>query len=229
MYADWRLNFYPKGLAQRNWLEYYARHFETVELNATTYRLPQAKSIERWLSCTPSEFRFTVKLSWLITHRRKLGDPRRFIENYFKAVAPLRPKIDVLLVQLPPFLGRDDERLATFLDMLSPDYRYAVEFREPSWYVEQTCDTLRKRGMAFVIHDLRGSLAPDVATAPFAYVRLHGPVRAYAGSYSRQRLEAWRERIRALPADDVYVYFNNDQNAYATKNAVTLRALLRKS
>ncbi|MBV8602420.1 MAG: DUF72 domain-containing protein [Candidatus Eremiobacteraeota bacterium] len=228
-YADWRRTFYPEKLRQRDWLTYYAARFATVELNATTYRLPKRDAIDRWLSAVPDGFRFAVKLSRLITHRRNLGEPQRFIDNFFAAIAPLAPKIATILVQLPPYLARDDALLDAFLAKLPPSYRYAVEFREPSWYAEQTYATLRRHGAALCVHDLRGSQAPDVVTAPFAYVRLHGPLRTYAGSYSNARLESWASRIASLTerAGEAWIYFNNDQRAYATKNAATLGELLR--
>ena len=224
-YADWRGAFYPRGLAQRNWLAYYATQFLTVELNASTYRLPQRSSIERWLASVPGDFRFAVKLSRLITHRRNLGEPRAFIDNYFAAIEPLRPKIATILAQFPPYLARDDARLATFLGFLPPEYRYAFEFRHPSWYVEETYATLRSRGVALCIHDMRGSQTPDVVTAPFGYVRCHGPVRAFTGSYSRPRLEALKVRLERLGLDELAIYFNNDRNANAVRNAKTLREL----
>jgi uncharacterized protein YecE (DUF72 family) len=225
-YADWRGRFYPKGVPQRLWLEYYATHFSTVELNATTYRLPQRRAIDHWLSAVPKDFRFTVKLSRLITHRRNLGEPRRFIDNYFRALTPLEPKVATILAQFPPYLVRDDGRLDLFLSLLPSTYRYAVEFREPSWYVEETYRTLRRHSAALCIHDMRGSETPDILTTSFAYIRFHGPYKAYTGSYSKRRLANWCNRIRNLNTDETWIYFNNDWNANAIRNAGTLREML---
>lgn len=226
-YADWRRNFYPKGLGHRNWLAHYAQHFSTVELNATTYRLPRADAIARWLAAVPDDFRFAVKLSRLITHRRNLGEPKRFIDNYFASVVALKPKIAMILAQFPPYLERDDERLRSFLELLPADYRYVAEFRHRSWYCEETYETLRRHRVALCIHDMRGSKTPDALTADFAYVRLHGPVDAYSGSYSERRLRTWRDRISAFSGvSDVWIYFNNDREANAIRNATTLRTLL---
>lgn len=229
-YGDWSGRFYPRRLPQREWLAYYAQRFPTVELNVTTYRLPKERDVRRWLAVPPG-FRYTVKLSRLITHRKRPGEPQRFIDNFFAAVAPLAPRIANVLAQLPPYLERDDASLARFLDALPAQHRYVVEFRHPSWYAPATYATLRERRMSMCLHDLAGSVAPHVVTGPVLYVRLHGPVRAYAGSYRAVRLARWAEAIRELAAgvDETFVYFNNDERAFAPRNALALRALLEAS
>ena len=193
----------------------------------TTYRLPKEHDLARWAAVPPG-FVYTVKLSRLITHRKRPGEPRAFVDNYMARIAPLEPHIANVLAQFPPFFARDDDALRGFLGTLPPHHRYVVEFRHPSWYDEAVYALLRERGMSLCLHDLRGSIAPLVVTGPVLYVRLHGPVRAYAGSYSRKRLEQWAATILELaPQVEVtFVYFNNDQNAYAPKNALALRKLL---
>lgn len=226
-YADWRGRFYPSKLPQREWLAYYAERFPTVELNVTTYRLPKERDLERWAS-VPAGFDYAIKLSRLITHRRRPGEPRRFVENYFARVAPLMPRVANVLAQFPPWFVRDDDALATFLETLPAGPRYVAEFRDPSWYDDSVYERLRARGISLCLHDLKGSITPHVITGPVLYIRLHGPVRAYTGSYSRARLQEWARTIHALAGsvDAVYVYFNNDQNAYAPRNAQTLRELI---
>jgi uncharacterized protein YecE (DUF72 family) len=214
-------------LPQREWLAYYVQRFSTVELNVTTYRLPKERDVLRWLD-VPDDFRYTVKLSRLITHRRQPGGVPDFIVNYFAAIAPLAPRIANVLAQLPPYLERDDGVLEAFLNALPAGYRYVVEFRHPSWYSEDVYALLRARGFSLCLHDLAGSVAPHVVTGPIAYIRLHGPVRAYAGSYRRARLAQWAETIEALGDQvvETYVYFNNDERGYAPRNALTLAAMI---
>lgn len=226
-YKDWRGRFYPARLPQRSWLAYYAEHFPTVELNVTTYRLPKDVDCARWADVPPG-FDYTVKLSRLITHRRAPGEPRAFVDNYFRAIAPLASRIANVLAQFPPWFARDDAALARFLDTLQPAYRYVVEFRHPSWYDAAIYDALRSRGVSLCVHDLHGSETPIVLTGPVFYLRLHGPVRAYAGSYRRARLLHWAGVIAQTSphVDATYVYFNNDERAFAPRNALTLRALL---
>lgn len=231
MYGDWRGRFYPKGVAQRRWLQFYAERFDTVELNATTYRLPQEHQIDNWCTSVPEGFVYTVKLSRLITHRRTL--PERvdeFIANYMARAACFSPeRIAQILVQFPPYLERDDAHLIAFLAKLPGRYRYVVEFRHPSWYVPAVERILRERRMASCIHDYPGLRTRDVVTSPdLAYVRLHGYEGLYVGSYPRRSLQYWAKRIRTLSgqARDVFVYFNNDVAAAAPHDALVLRSLL---
>jgi uncharacterized protein YecE (DUF72 family) len=231
VYRDWAGRFYPKGLPQRRWLEYYASHFTTVELNATTYRLPKEHQVRIWCSAVPERFVYTIKLSRLITHRKTLP-PRvdEFIENYMHRAACFeRGKVAQILVQFPPYLQRDDAHLRAFLDKLPAHHRYVVEFRNASWHTAQVEDILRRRGIALCIHDYPGMRVPDVVTSKdLAYVRLHGYEGLYVGSYPRRSLQYWARRIRSLNerAREVFVYFNNDTAAAAPHDAMVLRRLL---
>jgi uncharacterized protein YecE (DUF72 family) len=176
----------------------------------------------------PPGFLYNVKLSRLITHRRRPGEPRAFVANYFEAIAPLAPLVANVLAQFPAWFVRDDDALRNFLDALPAGHRYVVEFRDPSWYDDAVYALLRERGVSLCIHDLRGSETPHVLTGPVLYGRLHGPVRAYAGSYRRAQLERWANVIRELApqVESAYVYFNNDERAFAPRNAQTLMTLV---
>lgn len=231
VYGDWRGRFYPEGVAQRRWLSYYSERFDTVELNATTYRLPKPEQVQRWCEAVPGTFLYTLKLSRLITHRKTLPDRiDEFIENYMSRAACFEEgKVAQILVQFPPFLPRDDVHLRAFLDKLPAHHRYAVEFRHPSWLVPEVERILRERKMAFCIHDYPGCRTGDVVTTPeLAYVRLHGYVALYVGNYPRRSLQHWAKRIRGLAgqAREVYVYFNNDTLAAAPHDAHVLRSLV---
>ena len=231
VYADWRGRFYPKGLPQRGWLDYYARQFDTVELNATTYRLPKESQVRTWCDAVPAGFLYTVKLSRLITHRRSLTPAvDRFIENYMQRAACFEAgKVAQLLVQFPPYLERNDAYLEAFLSKLPRRHRYAVEFRHPSWLHEGVNDILRRHAAVFCIHDYPGCRTDDCVTSnAAAYVRLHGYRALYAGSYPRKRLQQWAARIRSLceQARDVFVYFNNDTLAAAPADALHLKDML---
>ncbi len=231
VYGDWRERFYPKGLPQRQWLPYYAQRFDTVELNATTYRLPSPEQVRLWCDLVPCGFRYTVKLSRLITHRRNLPERvDRFIANYFERTSCFIPeKLAQILVQFPPYLKRDERHLESFLDKLPASYRYAVEFRDASWFTEAVRGILKNRDVAFCIHDYPGMRVPQWVTSnETAYVRCHGASGLYVGSYSRGRLRRWAAKIGALAAqvNDVYVYFNNDTAAAAPHDALALKKLL---
>lgn len=231
VYGGWRERFYPKGVPQRLWLPYYAERFDTVELNATTYRLPTPERVDVWCAAVPANFIFTVKLSRLITHRRDL--PARvdeFIENYFARTRCFDPaKLGQILVQFPPYLARDDAHLAAFLDKLPRRYRYVVEFRNTSWFVPEVRELLASREVAFCIHDYPKMRVPRwVTSRGLAYLRLHGYTGLYVGSYPRRVLRRWAGVIRDLAAQarDVYVYFNNDTDAAAPRDAAVLREIL---
>lgn len=231
VYGDWRGRFYPGGLGQARWLAYYAQHFDTVELNATTYRLPKPEQVRRWCEAVPPHFVYTIKLSRLITHRKTLpGRVDEFIEKYMHRAACFEAgKVAQILVQFPPFLKRDDAYLRAFLDKLPSHHRYVVEFRDPSWLVSKVERILRERGMAFCIHDYPNCRTGDVLTsAECAYVRLHGYTGLYVGNYPRRSLHYWARRIRGLAeqARDVFVYFNNDVAAAAPHDALVLREII---
>ncbi len=231
VYGDWRRRFYPEGLAQRRWLTYYAERFDTVELNATTYRLPKPEQVRTWCDAVPHDFRFTVKLSRLITHRRAASDRLdTFIANYFERASCFVPeKLAQILVQFPPFLERDDGRLEGFLARLPPQYRYVVEFRNASWFVPRVRALLERLGVAFCMHDYPGLRVPEWITSPaLAYVRFHGATALYAGSYSASARKRWAKRLTRYESQvpEVYVYFNNDTLAAAPHDALSLRAAL---
>jgi uncharacterized protein YecE (DUF72 family) len=231
VYGDWRGRFYPAGLPQSRWLSYYAERFDTVELNATTYRLPKPEQVRRWCEAVPAPFLYTVKLSRLITHRKTLhARVDEFIENYMHRAACFDAgKVAQILVQFPPYLQRDDAHLRAFLDKLPRHHRYVVEFRHPSWLDRAVERLLSEREMAYCVHDYPGCRTPDiVTTSALAYVRLHGYTALYAGNYPRRSLQYWARRIRNLAgqASDVYVYFNNDTRAAAPHDAALLREML---
>jgi len=208
-------------------LAFYARHFDTVEINYSFYRLPALAAVSAWRAATPPDFCFAVKASRFITHMKKLHDPEPALARLLPVLDALGAKRGPLLFQLPPHWGRNRERLAGFLQCLPHDVPCAFEFRDTSWHHPEIYDLLKHHNAAFCIYDLAGFCAPLEITANFAYLRLHGPQGAYGGSYSRQTLAAWARRIRSWrDVQRVYVYFDNDQGAYAVRNALTLKKML---
>jgi uncharacterized protein YecE (DUF72 family) len=227
-YADWRSAVYPKGLASASWLEYYASLFDTVEVNATFYRLPAEKTVARWAEQTPPGFVFAVKASRYLTHVKRLIGTNDGVTRFLTSLAPLERagKLGPVLWQLPGTLQRDDDRLVSFLDAL-PEGRHCVEFRHPSWFDETVTTLLSERGVALVIPD-----HPDrryqllELTSDWTYVRLHRGCSA-SGDYSHRELERWGRRIAEWRARaDVYCYFNNDWQGFAVKDATELIAWL---
>jgi uncharacterized protein YecE (DUF72 family) len=231
-YDSWRHGvFYPNRLPPRRWLEEYARHFDTVEVNATFYRLPTEKAVQGWVEQTPAEFVFAVKMSRYVTHQKRLRDLPPSLEVFYERIGPLvqSPKLGPVLWQLPPTFRRDDERLAEALAQL-PKGRHAFEFRHESWFADEVYELLRAHGAALVIADSpRYPFQTHELTAEFTFIRFHHGKRGRGGNYSERELEEWAQRIEAWRRRvDVYAYFNNDWQGYAPRNALRLKARLEQ-
>jgi uncharacterized protein YecE (DUF72 family) len=227
-YEHWRGLFYPEKLAKARWLEFYAGHFTTVELNNTFYRLPSENAFDTWRDATPADFTFAVKVSRFITHIKRLKDVGEPVERFIARAGILGNKLGPLLYQLPPNMHRNDGRLASFLSALPPAKRHVIEFRHESWLDEKVFDILRRYNVGFCVFDMPDVTCPIVATADFAYIRFHGSTGLYFSCYSDEELMSWAKRLKNLAQNlkAVYIYFNNDAEAYAVSNAGTLRAYL---
>jgi uncharacterized protein YecE (DUF72 family) len=231
-YDHWRRGvFYPPRCAARNWLRYYARHFDTVEVNATFYRLPRASSVARWVDESPDGFLFAVKASRYLTHVKRLKDVPENLAILLDRLEPLlrSPKLGPLLWQLPPTFRRDLDRLAAALEVLPRGLRHAFEFRHPSWFCAELPVLLREHGVALVIGDrpqVNGFQTHEL-TADFTFVRFHGGTHGAAGNYSHRELDVWADRLAGWGREvDVYAYFNNDWQGYAIENALYLKERL---
>jgi uncharacterized protein YecE (DUF72 family) len=234
-YDSWRDGvFYPRRLASTEWLRYYATRFDTVELNATFYRLPRRTAAERWVDESPDGFSFAVKVSRYLTHVVRLVDTAKHIALLLERIEPLidAGKAGPLLWQLPPTFRRDDDRLARALDELPRGFRHAFEFRHPSWFAGEVMDLLRRHDVALVIADRPevNAFQTDDLTTDFTYVRFHHGTRGRRGNYSPSELEDWAGRIRGYgQTAEVWAYFNNDWEGFAPANAQALAALLDRS
>ncbi len=227
-YPHWQGRFYPHDLPPAQWLSHYAQHFDSVEINNVFYRLPPAQTFHHWAEQTPPHFCFTVKASRYLTHQKKLKPAPQALERLLDRSRLLGDKLGPILFQLPPRWHTNPERLACFINQLPPGLRYAFEFRDPSWFNEAVYDILRAHDCAFCIYHLAGRQSPILHTAPWIYLRLHGPDGPYQGRYGREGLRPWAERIQewASAGQAVYCYFDNDQNAHAVEDALTLKDLL---
>jgi uncharacterized protein YecE (DUF72 family) len=228
-YASWKDRFYD-GKPARLWLQLYARHFDTVEVNNTFYRLPQKSSVGRWIEQSPPGFLFAVKASRYLTHIKRLTDLGDGIRRYYERIEPLArsPKMGPVLWQLPPTFRRDDARLAAALRAL-PLGRHCFEFRHASWFVEPVYELLRAHGAALVIADRPEvkDYQAHVFTTDWTYVRFHYGSRGRRGNYSERELEEWARLFEAWCRDvEILVYFNNDWEAFAVRNAEWLKKRL---
>jgi uncharacterized protein YecE (DUF72 family) len=231
-YDHWRNGvFYPPRLASRHWLAHYARHFDTVEVNSTFYRLPRRTAVERWVAESPPGFLFAVKVSRYVTHVKRLLDVPEHLPLLYERIEPLlrSPKLGPLLWQLPPTFACDVARLAAALEHLHDGYRHAFEFRHPSWFREEVYTLLREHRVALVIGDRPqvNAFQAHRLTADFTFVRFHHGTRGRNGNYSHRELDRWAERLHGWSREaDVFGYFNNDWEGYAIENAEYLLARL---
>jgi uncharacterized protein YecE (DUF72 family) len=230
-YASWKDEVYD-GLPARLWLEHYARHFDTVEVNTTFYRLPKRDAVANWERTAPQGFLFALKASRYLTHIKRLLDLGPGLDRFYERVSPLlgSPKLGPILWQLPPTFRRDDERLANALSRLARTReRHCFEFRHPSWFAEDVYALLRAHGAALVIGDRPEvkSFQAHVFTTDWTFVRFHYGSRGRRGNYSDTELREWAARFREWSADmEVFAYFNNDWEVFAVRNALRLKELL---
>jgi len=229
-YGHWKGVFYRESASQEDLLTAYAKSFRTVEINNTFYQLPDAKSIERWRQKVPAEFTFAVKANRYITHMKNLLEPEEPVARMMARIDGLGEKLGPILFQLPPGWHANAERLASFVNVLPRDRRYAFEFRHESWYADPIYEILEESGSAFCIHDHKDAPSPRLVTADFVYVRFHGRRGGYEGRYPSADLSDWTDAIAGWRDEglDVYCYFNNDFRGYAVENAQELLSLLEK-
>ena len=228
-YRHWQGSFYPTALSAAGWLEYYATHFDTVEINNSFYRLPQAETFAEWRRRVPQSFIYALKASRYLTHLKKLKEPGPPVALFFSRARALGRRLGPVLYQLPPRWPRNLERLETFLRILPRRRLHAIEFRDPSWYCDETFELLDRYKAALCLHDMVRFATGRRLVGPFVYVRFHGP-QPYTGRYSDQTLEAWAEwcagcHHQGMP---VYAYFNNDARGDAPRDALRLRRLCER-
>ena len=229
-YDHWEGILYPPRTSSRARLDWYVGRFTTVEVNSSYYHWPRDTTFANWHARTPARFRLTIKAPRGLTHAKRLYAPESWIERIERGLQQLGNRFGVLLVQLPATFEYDYLRLEYFLDRIPSWIKVAVELRHPSWDRADVWTLLERRGTAYCV--MSGAGLPCIlrATAPFVYVRLHGPDMQYlyGGSYSDDDLRWWAERVREWTAHgrEVWIYFNNDWGGNAVRNADTLRGLL---
>lgn len=226
-YRDWRGVLYPEGVPARRWLEHYATVFDTVELNATFYRLPEARTARGWAEQVPDGFLFSVKASRYLTHMKRLRDLESGLQRFWERIEPLREagRLGPVLWQLPGDFERDDETLARALAAL-PEAHHCFELRHASWFAPDVRELLSEHGASLAIGDDAREDPPRPSPAgPVAYLRLHYGARGREGNYSDRELAIWRRRIAAWRSRrPVYAYLNNDWQGFAPRNARELRS-----
>lgn len=226
-YWRWRGGFYPEGLPTSEWFAHYASHFETVEINASFYSWPTEATVKTWIrQAEGKQFVYTVKVCELITHIKRFEGTKTLVKDFGVIADLLGPRMGCFLFQLPPSVRYTAAGLKKILSQLDHTRRNVVEFRHASWWNDDVYAAFRDTGTIFC--SCSGPRLPDelVKTADDIYLRLHGTRQWYRHDYSEAELRVWSERIRQSGAKRVWVYFNNDYEGYATKNAGLLSSLL---
>lgn len=238
-YRHWRGRLYPEGLPTRLWLDHFAERFRTVESNNAFYRLPERELFARWAEKTPDDFVFSVKVSRYLTHIKRLKEPAEPVERFLEHAAGLGPKLGPALLQLPPNLQAEHAALIETLECFGGRARVAVEFRHPTWFTDETRRILEKHGAALCFAD--GNLnkmdirsrpvAPFWRTTDWGYLRLHHGAAAPDPCYGRTALKSWAERLADLFDDreDLFVYFNNDEQGCAPANSRTFARYIERA
>lgn len=221
-YHHWDGSFYPSGVAKAEQLRYYADRFQVVEVNATFYKLPGPGVLGTWAAETPDDFVFVVKASRFLTHMKKLKDPEEPVERLMSRARELGSKMGPVLLQLPPNMHRNEERLDAALALLAPQARVAVELRHDSWFAAGVREVLARHGAALCLADREArAITPLWRTADWGYLRFHGGSAAPPGCYDRKTLAGWANRLVDLwkKSEEVYAFFNNDGHRCALRDA----------
>jgi uncharacterized protein YecE (DUF72 family) len=226
-YWDWKDRFYPPGITTKEWFQYYADQFDTVELNAPFYSWPTTATVQSWVRQAQSRrFVYTVKVCELITHVKRFARTAELVKDFYFIDRLLKPHMGCFLFQFPPSFHYTAPRLKRILDQLDPSRRNVVEFRHSSWWNKQTYASLKKTNTIFC--SCSAPRLPDelIQTSDEIYIRFHGVDRWYRHNYTSEELTVWAQRIRQHNPARVWAYFNNDFGGHAIENARELNRQL---
>jgi uncharacterized protein YecE (DUF72 family) len=230
-YDHWRGTFYPEGVAQSRWLEFYAERFRVVELNNSFYRLPNKETFTGWAERTPDDFVLAAKMSRYLTHVKRLKDPSEPVERFLRHAGGLGSKLGPVLLQLPPTLKATEGVLEEVLGAFPTGVRVALEPRHDSWFTDETAAVLSDHNAAMCLTDRQAEpVTPVWATADWTFLRFHEGTGSPHPCYKRSTMETWVERLAdgwGKKRSDVFVFFNNDPRACALRDAVVFAELLQ--
>jgi uncharacterized protein YecE (DUF72 family) len=225
-YKEWKEIFYPLGLPQRKWFEYYCQHFNTIEINSSFYRQPSPKSFSTWYDTSPDDFLFTIKAPRTITHYSRFNAAEALISDFYEVISGgLKEKLGCVLFQMPPSFSYTEERLALLLKNLSPEFNNVVETRHLSWWNKEVIDAFTAHHITFSGISYPSALPDEVIqnNEP-VYYRFHGRPVLYKSLYTEKEIEEFAAAIRP-GTQQVYVYFNNTWGTSALINARQLISL----
>ncbi|MEM2760698.1 MAG: DUF72 domain-containing protein [Nitrososphaerales archaeon] len=225
-YWHWKIIFYPETMPPSKWFHHYTTYFNTVELNSPFYHWPKQSTVKTWYRQSPDDFVYTLKVNRTITHIKKFKGSSRLVNAFYKISDDLKDKMGCFLFQLPPSLKFSDKKLKEIVSQIDAERKNVIEFRHVSWFREEVYDELRRSGIIFCIVSSPNLPEDFVKTSNEIYIRFHGKNSWYSYNYSNKEIEEWVRKIRKARAKNVWLYFNNDANAYAVKNSLYLKKLL---
>ncbi len=226
-YKEWKQVFYPEGLPQSKWFQFYCEHFNTLELNVTFYKFPTEKSLSKWYNTSPEGFKFSVKAPRVITHFKKFTACESMLQDFYTSIHDgLKEKLGCVLFQLPSQLVYSEELLTRIITHLNPGFKNVIEFRHESWWNEIVFEKLKKENISFC--GISYPKLPDdvVHTGSKLYYRFHGVPVLYKSSYPNDFLEEVNNKIKSQRLSEVWIYFNNTWGIAAIENGKYLQTIV---
>jgi uncharacterized protein YecE (DUF72 family) len=229
-YKSWKGKFYPSNICQKDWLDYYSKRYDSVEINNTFYRLPKKHTFKNWADSTPENFIFSIKASRYITHLKKFKECGDAINKLIEHASQLKEKLGIFLFQMPASQIKDTDKLESFIKQLPDKYKYAFEFRHDSWFDDKVFGILDKNNCGVVINSSPSFPFYDIATGGICYIRMHGSTKLYSSKYSDKELIKFASIIIKYHDKGFYsfIYFNNDICGYAVENARAMQKLINE-
>src|SRR5436190_754504 len=229
-YKEWKNVFYPVGLPQTKWFDYYSSQFDTVELNVTFYRFPQLSFLENWYKKSPEHFLFAVKAPRLITHYKKFVDVQESLSSFYKTIREgLKEKLGPVLFQLPPSFIYSDEKMQQIFKALDHSFLNVIECRHESWWNKKVFAAFKKHKVSFCSISYPNLPNDVIATTDTLYYRFHGIPKLYYSVYDKKTLTAVVDTIRKILAKTSFIYFNNTAGLGAIENAEYIKEYIISS
>lgn len=230
-YKEWKEAFYPKGLAQGKWFDFYARHFNTLELNVTFYRFPSLKTLQGWHDKAPEGFGFSSKVPRTITHYKKFEGTDTMLQDFYATLREgLQGKLACVLFQLPPQFSYSEQGLDKILRQTDPSFHNVIEFRNESWWRGDVRSLLTKQGISFCgVSFPKIPYDEAVVNTPLSYYRFHGVPRLFYSEYDESFIKKVFEQIRSHnEVKQAFIYFNNTASLAALHNARYFQQLVEE-
>ncbi|NPA52132.1 MAG: DUF72 domain-containing protein [Aquificae bacterium] len=228
-YWDWKGKFYPNELKPHQWFSFYAKHFDTLEINSTFYKFPTPSSLTAWYKKAPKDFIFSLKVNKTITHIKRFKDTKEELNRFYMLSAKyLKEKLGIFLFQLPPSFRYSPQNLELIVNQIDPTFKNCIEFRHESWFREETFSMLKTKNIIFccISTPKFGDICKN--TANMVYVRLHGKTQWYKYRYTTDELVQWADKIKSINPTEAFIYFNNTYNAYAVENALLMKKIINQ-